>query len=56
MSIKLFVNGHTNTGWEHLQIFRNNPTQRIKLGASSQIQGEKGLKSTTFHSANTEKG
>jgi len=34
----------------------NNLTQRLKLGGSSQINGEKGLESTTFHNANIKKG
>ena len=38
-----------------MQIFRNNLTQRLKLGGSSQLHGEKGLESTTFHNANTKK-
>jgi len=37
-------------------IFRNNLTQRLKLGGSSKLRGEKGLESTTLHNANTKKG
>ena len=33
-----------------------NLTQRLMLGGSSQLHGEKGLESTTFHNANTKKG
>jgi len=29
--------------------------QRLKLGGSSQIHGEKGMEGTTFHNANTKK-
>jgi len=36
--------------------FRNNLTQRLNLGESSQLHGEKGLESTTFHNVNTKKG
>ena len=39
-----------------MQIFRNNLTQRLKLGGSNQLHGEKGLESTTIHNANTQKG
>ena len=55
-STKLFVNGHINTGSEQLQILRDNPVQRIKLGGSCQLHGEKGLESITFYNANTQKG
>ena len=30
--------------------------QRLKLGGSSQLHGEKGLESTTFHNASAKKG
>ena len=39
-----------------MYIFRNNLTQRLDLGGSSQIHGEKGLENTTFHNAYTKKG
>ena len=30
--------------------------QRLDLGGSSQLHGEKGMEGTTFHNANTQKG
>ena len=32
---------------------RSNLKQRLKLGGSSQLHGEKGLEGTIFHNANT---
>jgi len=34
---------------------RNNLTQRLKLGGSSQLHGEKGVEGNIFHNANTQK-
>jgi len=38
-------NGHINTGSEQLKIFTNNLTQRLELGGSSQLRGERALAS-----------
>jgi hypothetical protein len=45
-----------NSGSEQLQILGNNLSQRLKLGRSCQLHGEKGLEGTTFHNAYTQKG
>jgi len=34
----------------------NNLKQRLKLGLSCQLHGEKGLEGTTFHNVHTQKG
>jgi len=39
-----------------LQILGNNLTQRLKLGCSCQLHGEKGLEDTTFHNVDTQMG
>ena len=44
-----------NPGSEHLQIFWNNLTQRLKWGWSCELHGKEGLEGTTFH-AYTQKG
>jgi hypothetical protein len=54
-STKLFGNGHINTGSEQLQMLRNNPTQRFRLGGSNHRQGKKGMESIVFHNANIQK-